>query len=128
MGGSVNSASMTTTDLDGNNRTYNTKTDYGCYEYGSSPQARKGRTFSANKDFQISVYPNPASDFLIINTSTEQNIAISIYNVSGQRVYLSENTSVNGEEKISLSDFNPGVYIIKLQSQNNSISKRIIIQ
>ena len=76
----------------------------------------------------ISLYPNPATDFLIINTSSEQNIDISIYNISGQRVYFSENSRINGEELISLSDFKPGVYIIKLQTQNNSIAKRIIVQ
>ncbi|MCK5857523.1 MAG: T9SS type A sorting domain-containing protein [Bacteroidales bacterium] len=123
-----NSATMTTTDLDDNQRINNTITDYGCYEYGSSPPARKGRTTSPNEDHQISVFPNPATDFLIVNTSFEQNIDISIYSLSGQRVYLSENNSIIGEEKISLSDFKPGVYIIKLQTINSSITKRIIIQ
>jgi len=76
----------------------------------------------------ISIYPNPATDFLIINSSSEQNMDISIYSTSGQRVYLSENIFINGEKTISISDFKPGVYFIKLQTQNTSINKKIIIQ
>ncbi|MCK5776572.1 MAG: T9SS type A sorting domain-containing protein, partial [Bacteroidales bacterium] len=34
----------------------------------------------------------------------------------------------NGEKNISLSDFKPGVYFIKLQTRNNTINKRIIVQ
>ncbi|RLD41315.1 MAG: hypothetical protein DRI86_13625 [Bacteroidetes bacterium] len=76
----------------------------------------------------ISIYPNPATDFLIINTTSEQNMAISIYSTSGQRVYLSKSCLISGEKTISLSDIKPGVYFIKLQTQNTTINKRIIIQ
>ncbi|RLD64826.1 MAG: hypothetical protein DRI84_08090 [Bacteroidetes bacterium] len=61
-------------------------------------------------------------------TSRTTICSTGIYNISGQRVYLSENNSIIGEENISLSNFNPGVYIIKLKTKNNSITKRIIIQ
>ena len=129
--GSDNSATMTNNpkiDLDGNNRIYNAKTDYGCYEFGASPPARKGRTISSNEDNQISVYPNPATDFLYITTSSEQFIDISIYNISGQRVYFSENNQINGEELISVSNFKPGMYIIKVRTETKVLNKRIIIQ
>jgi len=53
---------------------------------------------------------------------------ISIYSTSGQRVYLSENSLIHGEKTISLLGFKPGVYFIKLQTQNTTINKRIIIQ
>jgi hypothetical protein len=53
---------------------------------------------------------------------------ISIYSTSGQRVYLSENNLINGEKAIPISNVKPGVYFIKLQTQNNTINKRIIVQ
>jgi len=55
-------------------------------------------------------------------------MAISIYSTSGQRVYLSKSCLISGEKTISLSDIKPGVYFIKLQTQNTTINKRIIIQ
>jgi hypothetical protein len=53
---------------------------------------------------------------------------IYIYSASGQRVYLSENNLISGEKTIFLSEIKPGVYFIKLQTQNNTINKRIIVQ
>jgi hypothetical protein len=39
-----------------------------------------------------------------------------------------ENYSINGEAVISLSDFKPGAYIIKLQTDNSILARRIIVQ
>jgi len=39
-----------------------------------------------------------------------------------------KNSQINGEKIISLSDFKPGAYIVKLQNQNTSLNKRIIIE
>jgi len=124
----VNSAPMTAVDLGGYQRISNGITDYGSYEFGSTPPARRSNPNSLILNGDITIYPNPATDFLIINSSSEQNMDISIYSTSGQRVYLSENSLINGEKTIFLSDFKPGVYFIKLQTQNTSINKRIIIQ
>ena len=123
-----NSVPMTTIDLDGFQRIMNGTTDYGCYEFGSTPPARRSDPNSLVANDDITIYPNPATDFLIINTASEQNVDISIYSMSGQRVYLSESCLISGEKIISISDIKPGVYIIKLQTQNTSINKRIIIQ
>ncbi|OYT11575.1 MAG: hypothetical protein B6I18_03560 [Bacteroidetes bacterium 4572_112] len=123
-----NSVPMTTIDLDGFQRIMNGTTDYGCYEFGSTPPARRSDPNSLVANDDITIYPNPATDFLIINTASEQNVDISIYSMSGQRVYLSESCLISGEKIISISDIKQGVYIIKLQTQNTSINKRIIIQ
>ena len=123
-----NSAPMVNIDLDGYQRIANGTTDYGCYEFGSTPPARRSNPNSLILNGDITIYPNPATDFLIINSSSEQNMDISIYSTSGQRVYLSENSLIHGEKTISLSDFKPGVYFIKLQTQNNTINKRMIVQ
>jgi len=123
-----NTAPMTAIDLDGYQRIANGTTDYGCYEFGSTPPARRSDPNSLVANDDISIYPNPVSDFLIINTASEQNMDISIYSMSGQRVYLLESCLISGEKIISIADIKPGVYFIKLQTQNTSINKRIIIQ
>ncbi|MCK5847441.1 MAG: T9SS type A sorting domain-containing protein [Bacteroidales bacterium] len=124
----VNSAPMTAIDLDGNLRISNVNTDYGSYEYSSTPQARRSNPNSLILNEDISIYPNPATDFLIINTANEQNMDISIYSMSGQRIYLSENSLINGEKTISLLGFKSGVYFIKLQTQSATIKKKIIVK
>jgi len=123
-----NTAPMTAIDLDGNQRIMNGTTDYGCYEFGSTPPARRSDPNSLVSNDDITIYPNPATDVLIINTASEQNVDISIYSMAGQRVYLSESCLISGEKIISIADIKPGVYFIKLQTQNTSIKKRIIIQ
>ncbi len=62
---------------------------------------------------QFSIYPNPASDFLNINT-TKNNYAIAIYNLQGQLIFSQNNKS--GFQEINTEKLAAGMYIIELKS------------
>lgn len=72
----------------------------------------------------VSVYPNPASDFLKINSN---NILreVNIFSVDGRMVY--SNNVNQCETTIDLSMFNKGTYIVRMILDNEVIVKRIII-
>ena len=72
----------------------------------------------------VNVYPNPASDFLKINSN---NILreINIFSVDGRMVY--SNNVNQCETTIDLSMFNKGTYIVRMILDNEVIVKRIII-
>lgn len=82
---------------------------------------------------KLKVYPNPATDNLNIELVSEEmieDIDISIYNVAGKLIYLN-NKSVNSKlyiENIDISDLNKGIYIIKINSELNSITKKLIVK
>jgi len=126
-----NYATIMIYDLDGNQRIDNTYniTDYGCYEYGSIPYPkRKSKPGTTWNNDMIKVYPNPASEFVYISISNMQINEISIYSLSGQRVYFNANPPVNQELIVPLSSFNPGAYIIKMQSNTSTQTKSLIVR
>lgn len=70
----------------------------------------------------FNIYPNPVSDKLYIET--EANVeAISIYTVTGTLIYKEVDFNNN---TIDVSEFNGGVYIMKLTTDNGEIVKRFI--
>jgi Concanavalin A-like lectin/glucanases superfamily/Secretion system C-terminal sorting domain/HYR domain len=64
------------------------------------------------------VFPNPASDIVTIIPGTNQNINLSIYNMTGSMVYFKEN--INSESIVlNIENYSRGIYLIKLASENN---------
>jgi len=75
-------------------------------------------------DATISITPNPANDFIKINSKNPID-NITIYNESGQVIKVIEpNKSTN--TLVNTKDLNQGVYFIRIQTQNESILKKII--
>jgi hypothetical protein len=69
----------------------------------------------------IVMYPNPVSDILCIDSDTAIT-KIEIYSVLGQKV----KEITKAFESISIKNLTDGVYIVKIQAENKSISKKII--
>lgn len=69
----------------------------------------------------ISVYPNPANDYIMINNT--ENVNIEIMNELGQVV---KTESLNGSAPLNLSDLDRGNYFIKISSENASVVKKFV--
>lgn len=68
-----------------------------------------------------SPYPNPSSDILNIeNTSGKDIIDVSIYSVNGMKV---KQTS---ESKLSVADLQSGIYIAKIQIDDEVVNYKFI--
>lgn len=74
------------------------------------------------EDKAVSVYPNPASDFLTIQT--EDQSEVTLIDLTGRKVF----TSVGKEQRIALNDFSSGVYIVKVSTANHRYLRRVLIQ
>ncbi|MCB0745034.1 MAG: T9SS type A sorting domain-containing protein, partial [Ignavibacteriae bacterium] len=71
----------------------------------------------------VSLYPNPVSDVLHIQTSQKID-AIEIYNPLGKLILKA--TKV--ENQLDLSALETGIYLIKLYSSDSAIMKKIIVK
>lgn len=80
---------------------------------------------SEYENLNMSVFPNPTSDYLHIN-STEKLKSITVFDFLGKNI-LTKNTFSN-EEKIDLSKFNSGIYLVKIESENGKIKTQKIIK
>lgn len=80
----------------------------------------------------ISIYPNPTYTGKInisINAPGEKTIDLSISNMIGQVVYNNriQMTSGNHVYNIDLTSLENGIYFVKLQDNNDSFTRKIII-
>ena len=66
----------------------------------------------------IRVYPNPATDFISINS--DENV--EIFSLNGMKVYT--NSNYKKDEKINLSQFEKGIYFVKTNNQTTKFIKQ----
>ena len=68
------------------------------------------------------IYPNPVDSKLFVNSHTNSIDKIEVFNSLGQTV----KTVSSGFDVIDVSDFDSGIYLIKLYSEGKTVSKKII--
>lgn len=83
------------------------------------PQFEKEKT-------EILLYPNPVSNYLRIESKNATLKMVTIYDLRGSMVYSERISGISAE--ISTDNLSAGNYIIKVQTENKVITKRIIKQ
>ncbi len=84
----------------------------------------------AEQTVNLSVYPNPARDNLILTFDALQstdNIVIEIFNIAGVKVLSLEQHDISDKMDISIdvSDLSQGTYILNVVNQNEVITRKI---
>jgi trimeric autotransporter adhesin len=81
---------------------------------------------------QLSVYPNPASQQVLVRfeSTTQQPMKIRVVNVLGQTVIENDmQTKVGSNEKLLvIEQLRQGVYFIELDNGNEKVSRRLMVQ
>ncbi|MCF6184364.1 MAG: T9SS type A sorting domain-containing protein, partial [Bacteroidales bacterium] len=70
----------------------------------------------------VKIYPNPASDFIIINQ--KNNFDVFIYDINGKLI-LQQNNSKN---RINISNLESGFYVVSVKNKNGDIKRSIFIK
>jgi hypothetical protein len=75
----------------------------------------------------ISIYPNPANEFIIFKSNEMLIEYIEFYDISGK--LISKEIVNNCEVKYNLSNFAKGLYLIKIIGENNKIiNTKVLVQ
>jgi hypothetical protein len=73
---------------------------------------------------RIEIYPNPADDFINVEFPGKFK-ALQIYNSRGQLVFKED---INNDKAfIPVGDFLPGLYLVRIESDNRVFSKKVLI-
>lgn len=76
-------------------------------------------TLENESTMELTIYPNPATDK--INISSNQEIAsVLLFDINGQ---LIKQTTSNS---ITVSELNPGIYLVQVTTPNGVVTKRIV--
>ncbi len=96
--------------------------------YFSKPSQTTGLN-ELKSESSLDVYPNPNTGFvtLKIDHPTSQASQVYVYNLVGELV-KTINTIESDYTTIDLSDLSNGFYQLKLNSENTTLSKKIIVQ
>lgn len=73
----------------------------------------------------LQLYPNPASEVLMIERESSETITIEIYNTLGQKVYNSQGS--RSLIKIGVNSFTKGRYIIKLNTEGTIVTRSFVV-
>ena len=93
---------------------------------GSAVLVTKGENVSEMTESNISVYPNPAKDFVKLSAVSGQLSVVKVYNCLGMMV---EEIEVNANEvEINISEYNTGIYFVNVQTENGNIVKKVVIK
>jgi len=80
-------------------------------------------------NFDVTVYPNPSSDFVTIqsNSNESSDMKIELYDMTGKSIYTTQDT-LKDTVTLDITSLTSGVYLINITDQNNnsSITKRIM--
>jgi len=89
-----------------------------------------GSGISAEETATVKIYPNPATDFIYINTGTlpAQTLQVRIYDVSGKLIKQTEfNDTENKTPQIPVHDMEKGIYFIQLSAGTICLSEKVVI-
>jgi len=76
------------------------------------------------------VYPNPVSNNLFIDINTDQTefTLIKLLDVNGKILFNESATNINSILKIDVSHFATGVYFLEIQSNKQTVVKKILVE
>ncbi len=81
-------------------------------------------TAVAEHEYYAKIFPNPASNQVIVIVEHDLNVELIISNAAGQEFIR---TDISGEERIDVSGFQKGVYFFRLKGKDFREVHRVII-
>ncbi len=76
-----------------------------------------------DKDFFFSISPNPTKDFVFVKTSSIKEFKLKVVDVAGKIIFTKKNCI--GYEKIDLSQFPSGVYLLSILNNSETIDSKV---
>ena len=74
---------------------------------------------------EMYIWPNPASNYIKINTNSTSLSSVKIYTISGQ---LLANDSVLNNGTLNISHLKKGIYLIKIETDSNISTRRLVVE
>ncbi len=90
---------------------------FGCSYSSDSVLVQNVAVDELSDAYLIKVFPNPVTDYLVIESSNHEMTEIIIYDVSGKELMRTKNPPATTKVPF---DFNNGVYLVRVSSEDHS--------
>lgn len=78
---------------------------------------------------KVSIYPNPTSDFIIIeNVNDTQSLMVELYATDGRLVKSVKLASINSSYQLQVDDLNTGLYRLKMYAGDKTLVRNITVK
>ncbi|MES2543754.1 MAG: M4 family metallopeptidase [Bacteroidota bacterium] len=91
----------------------------------------EGTLSSAHNDFNVfSVSPNPSKGTVTLSLSTNSEVKVSLYDISGRNIYNKtySNSDVTFNQELKFNSLSKGIYLLNVESEGKKASKKLIIE
>ena len=78
-------------------------------------------------EFKFDIYPNPASEFVILESNTKniQDFNFQIHSIIGNKINISSNIISNNKIKFSVKEISSGYYFIIVANDKSKYKKTL---
>lgn len=83
-------------------------------------------SLNSNEIEGFSIYPNPTTNIINVNTLSNNSKKVELFSIIGKRIYL--NNIIDNNFSINVSKFNIGLYILKVSEGNKTSIKKVVIK
>lgn len=78
--------------------------------------------------FSVTLFPNPSDGRFTVKTENTKVSLIEIYNLPGEKVYVSINLNLQTSTKIDLTSQPKGIYFAKINDRDKIYTQKIVIK
>ncbi len=75
----------------------------------------------------VNIYPNPATSEITIALPKSMNAEIRIFDISGKLLVFEAQTLVNSKHNVNVSSLTTGVYFVRINSEEGTVTKKLLI-
>ncbi len=81
----------------------------------------------ANNTFgnQIIIYPSPAQDFLIIEGDFQEQINITMTDLTGKQILNKTENGLAGKYLLNTESLSNGMYLLKIESATQQVMRKV---
>lgn len=85
------------------------------------------KEYNSDKEYPVYVYPNPASNYLIIKSLHNDVTGVQLVDIAGKTI---KSVQINGNQEniLDVSYLEPGMYFVNIDLKNGKIVKKFIKQ
>ncbi len=110
----------------GNNGIGNTIEDYGTFINSIQDCIDFTSTTDELELVDFKLYPNPVVNMLYIECSQSDNYTVQVVDIQSGSLVYSESLSMRNSYQMDMSEFEPGVYLMRIENERHSFVSKLV--